>query len=349
MPRSVSRLIPASSFTRALDVIGDRWTLLILRDAFLGIRRFEQWQQHLRIARQILADRLRRLVAEGLLAKAPYQTHPPRYDYRLTDSGRGLYPLALTIRHWERRWGAGVDAIVGEMTLFHRSCSKRTEPRCVCGKCGETVTAEQVRFEDRSSEVGEPYLQPRRRRRSGAISSIPLSHGLFVHDAVDVLGDRWTYLVLIAVFHRTCHFTELCRTLGIATNILSDRLTRLTEAEILRHKVSLGTSDRHEYVLTEKGLDLFPVIVVLSQWGSRQFPDLHEPPSTIYHRFCGSRLRARIVCDNCGVALHSADVEYRRPRPVGRRTTKRKRQHRRALLEPDADSAMASSRVRTQS
>lgn len=345
MSRSVSRLIPTSSLARALDVIGDRWTLLILRDAFLGVRRFEQWQQHLRIARQILADRLRRLVAEGLLSKASYQAHPPRYDYRLTVSGRGLYPLALTIRQWERRWGAGVDAIVGEMTLFHRSCGRRTEPLCVCGKCGEAVPAEEVRFDDRSAEGGEPHLQPRRQRRSSVISSTPTSHGLFLHDAIDVLGDRWTYSVLIAVFHRIRHFSELCRTLGIATNILSDRLTRLTEAGILRHDVSPGGSDRHEYVLTEKGLALSPVIVVLSQWGSRWLGGSHEPPSTIYHRSCGSRLKARIVCDNCGVDLHSAEVEYRRPRPVGR-APMRKRQL--ALLKPDAEVAIAGSRVGTQ-
>jgi len=345
MSRAISHPIRASSLTRALDVVGDRWTLLILRDAFLGIRRFEQWQQHLRIARQILADRLRGLVAGGLLTRAPYQAHPPRYDYRLTAMGRGLYPLALMIRRWERHWGTGVDVIVGEMTLFHRSCRSRTEPRCVCGKCGEVVTAEQARFEHRSSEFGEPYLQLRRQRRSKVISSKPPSHGLFVQDAIDVLGDRWAYLVLIAAFYRNLRFAELCRTLGIATNILSDRLSRLTDAEILRHKASQGETDGYEYALTEKGLDLFPVIVALSQWGNRWLRGSHKPPSAMYHLPCGSRLRARVVCDNCGDDLYSADVEYRRGRLVGRATCKRRR--RVVLLKPEADVAIATRRSRS--
>src|SRR4030088_3011533 len=141
-----SSLLPiqGSSVMRALDAIGDRWTLLILRDAFLGLRRFEQWQQHLRIARQLLADRLRLLVSQGIVTRAKYQAHPPRYDYRLTAMGRDLYPLALMIRRWERRWGTGVDAMVGEVKLMHRACVRRTEPQCVCSKCGEVVNAHEI-------------------------------------------------------------------------------------------------------------------------------------------------------------------------------------------------------------
>jgi len=129
--RGGSLPIQGSSVVRALNAIGDRWTLLILRDAFLGLRRFEQWQQHLRVARQLLADRLRLLVTQGIVRRAQYQAHPPRYDYRLTAMGRDLYALALMIRCWERRWGTGVDAMVGEVTLQHRSCGSKTEPQCV--------------------------------------------------------------------------------------------------------------------------------------------------------------------------------------------------------------------------
>ena len=310
-----------------MDAIGDRWTLLILRDAFLGLRRFEQWQQHLGIARQLLADRLKRLVAQGLLTRAPYQARPLRYDYRLTSMGHDLYGLALMIRRWERRWGTGVDAVVGEITLIHRPCGRKVEPRCVCAHCGQLVTSEQSSFEDRSGEVGEPHLWPRRQRRSTAISSQARTRGPFVQDAIDILGDRWTYLVLTAAFCRARRFTAFSQALGIATNILSDRLVRLVEAEILEHMLSNEQSHVYEYGLTEKGLDLFPVIVTLLQWGDRWLPGSHKPPLILRHQLCGRRLNARVVCDICGDSLRSSDVEYRLPHRNSRRSTTIERAH----------------------
>jgi len=344
--RRSSLPIQGSSVVRALDAIGDRWTLLILRDAFLGLRRFEQWQQHLRIARQLLADRLRLLVSQGALRRAQYQAHPPRYDYRLTAMGRDLYALALMIRGWERRWGTGVDAMIGEVTLLHRSCGSRTEPQCVCAKCGEVVNADEISMEKRSSVGRDTYPRVRRRRRSSAISSKAARTAPFLHDAIDVLGDRWTYLVVIATFYGICRFSELSQTLGIATNILSDRLTRLLDAQILQHKTSDQHEDVHEYALTEKGSDLFSVIVALMQWGERWFRGSHETRLTVRHRLCGSRLKARINCNHCGDALRSLDVEYRWPRPDVRRGAARKHSRLDRSLKPDANVEVANRRSR---
>lgn len=87
---------------RAMSVIGDRWTLLILRDCFLGKSRFEDFQKSLGITRHVLADRLKRLVDEGVLEKAAYSQHPPRYDYVLTDKGRDFGPALRGLRDWGR-------------------------------------------------------------------------------------------------------------------------------------------------------------------------------------------------------------------------------------------------------
>src|SRR5438876_11226190 len=88
------------SIARALEVVGERWTLLIVRDAFLGLRRFEQFQESLGIARNVLTDRLNRLVDEGVLDRVRYSERPERYEYRLTQKGRDL-SLALTaLRQW---------------------------------------------------------------------------------------------------------------------------------------------------------------------------------------------------------------------------------------------------------
>jgi DNA-binding HxlR family transcriptional regulator len=92
------------SVARALEVVGERWTLLIIRDAFLGLRRFEQFQENLGIARNVLTDRLNRLVEEGILERVPYSERPARYEYRLTPKGRDLNIALAGLRQWGDRY-----------------------------------------------------------------------------------------------------------------------------------------------------------------------------------------------------------------------------------------------------
>jgi DNA-binding HxlR family transcriptional regulator len=90
----------ACSVARALELVGERWTLLIVRDAFLGLRRFDEFQRSLGIARNVLADRLNRLVEEGIFERVPYSEHPPRHEYRLTRKGRDLNVALTALRQW---------------------------------------------------------------------------------------------------------------------------------------------------------------------------------------------------------------------------------------------------------
>src|SRR5277367_4791172 len=88
------------SIARALEVVGERWTLLIVRDAFLGLRRFDQFQESLGIARNVLTDRLNRLVEEGILERVRYSERPERFEYTLTTKGRDLYVALIALRQW---------------------------------------------------------------------------------------------------------------------------------------------------------------------------------------------------------------------------------------------------------
>ena len=94
------------SVARTLSVVGDRWTLLVLRDAFLGVRRFEDFQA-VGLTRHRLADRLKRLVEHGVIVRVRYQDRPPRFEYRLTEKGHDLYPLIVSMTRWGDRWMAG--------------------------------------------------------------------------------------------------------------------------------------------------------------------------------------------------------------------------------------------------
>ncbi len=131
------------SVARAVSVIGDRWTLLILRDCFLRVRRFEVFQDRLGITRHILADRLRKLVKSGVLARAQYQSRPRRYEYRLTPKGLDLHPVLMSLVHWGDLHMAGRN---GRPVLHrHTRCAHDFDPVLACSECGEAVTAKDVR------------------------------------------------------------------------------------------------------------------------------------------------------------------------------------------------------------
>jgi DNA-binding HxlR family transcriptional regulator len=130
------------SLARTLAVIGDRWTLLILRDAFLRVRRFEDFEKSLKIARRVLSERLALLVDEGILKRVPYQDRPVRYEYRLTDKGLDLYPAILSLVHWGDKHYAGKNG--PPLLHTHRKCGHDFRSVLTCSECGEAVSAREV-------------------------------------------------------------------------------------------------------------------------------------------------------------------------------------------------------------
>lgn len=121
------------SVARALSVVGDRWTLLILRDSFLGTRRFDVFQRQLGISRHRLSQRLQRLVEQGVLVKKSYQEKPRRYEYRLTRKGLALYPVLLALSVWGDEWMD--DGNGPPVNYFHRDCQHMADPVMACAHC----------------------------------------------------------------------------------------------------------------------------------------------------------------------------------------------------------------------
>jgi DNA-binding HxlR family transcriptional regulator len=295
----------ASSVARALNIVGDRWTMLIMRDLFLGVTRFDEWRRRLGIPRQRLADRLRRLVAAGVLRKQPYTSRPVRHEYRLTAMGRDFYRVAVMIRRWEDRW---LPARRRWVEMTHQTCGAVVLPLCVCAQCGGEVEARALSYED-GPGAGRDQRVPARigRRTTGAatcIVGVP-----FVEPTVEILGDRWTYQVLGCAFSRLRRFDAIRRELGIATNILADRLRRLQDEGILQRTPN-GTG-AHEYRLTAKGRDFFPVVLALMNWGDLWLAGGKGPPLLLRHLKCGARLIPRFICAGCRSDLKPAQVSYR--------------------------------------
>jgi DNA-binding HxlR family transcriptional regulator len=133
----------ACPVARGLSVVGDRWTMLVLRDCFLGIRRFEQFQERLGITRHVLTDRLRKLEASGVLRRERYSERPVRYEYRLTDKGKDLYPVLLSLIGWANRHVPSGGPPPFE--LVSRETGHKVKPVLVDAKTGEPMNHRTVR------------------------------------------------------------------------------------------------------------------------------------------------------------------------------------------------------------
>jgi DNA-binding HxlR family transcriptional regulator len=128
------------SIANALNVVGERWSLLALREVFFGVRRFDQIVQNTGASRDILATRLRKLVDSGVLEKKLYEPHPPRYEYMLTEAGRELQPVLLSLMEWGDKY-----VTEGEPpTVWEHDCGAVFEPRLDCATCGEPVLSSRL-------------------------------------------------------------------------------------------------------------------------------------------------------------------------------------------------------------
>jgi DNA-binding HxlR family transcriptional regulator len=126
--------------------------------------------------------------------------------------------------------------------------------------------------------------------------------------ALEVVGERWSLLIVRDVMNRRRRFDELQKGLGIARNTLAARLQRLVDEDILERRAYQRNPERYEYFLTEKGLDLWPALVALLAWGDRHSPTPAGPPMLIVHKECGGRVSDRGICEECGEVLGARDA-----------------------------------------
>ena len=131
----------ADQFEAVANVIGDRWTLLVMREAYFGVRRYGEMARNLEISRKVLSSRLKALVAAGLLEKRRYRTDPDWYEYVLTPAGLDLYAAAAVLLHWA---DVHMPALGEQVTLHHRPCGHDTHARVVCAVCGADLDPRDI-------------------------------------------------------------------------------------------------------------------------------------------------------------------------------------------------------------
>jgi DNA-binding HxlR family transcriptional regulator len=131
------------SIARSLELVGERWTLLVVREIFHGRRKFSEMQRSLGVARNVLTDRLQGMVDEGILERRPYSERPERYEYFLTEKGLDLWPVMIALMHW----GDKYESLPGgrPSIVVHKECGGEIDDRRICIKCGKQLEVREAR------------------------------------------------------------------------------------------------------------------------------------------------------------------------------------------------------------
>ncbi len=296
------------SVARTVEILSDAWSFLVLRECFFGTRRFEKFQSVLGVSRTTLAKLLQKLTALGLLRKECYSSRPPRFEYRFTDRGRELYPVMLALLQFGDKWLRGESP--PPLQLYHKECGHTCSPLVVCSHCGAEILPRRVHFRDGPGAGSSPREADRiRSRRVSDPDRLARGRPCSVARTLLILGDKWTFLILRETFFGIRRYEELRTRLGIATNILRDRLSRLTEQGILVKRLYQESPERFEYRLTEKGKDFYGPFIAMMRWGDRWLSG-GRPPLRLRHRDCDRDFSALLVCDHCHQELNPRQMGF---------------------------------------
>ena len=299
--RDQAAAVDLDSIYRTSEVVGDAWSWLVMRESVLyDVHRFSQFQARLGISRSTLAARLRQLTAGGLLTEQPRASGP---EYHPTESGRDFLTCLMVAMRWSDRWY--YDGRSRPTAAIHDGCGQPLEAVLRCDKCHELISARDVAAWRPGPFTASPRLG--QRRRTPNLSLLERNRTCSIARTLGSMGDHWTSLLIREAFFGTRRFDDFQRNLAIAPNILSGRLRRLVELGILVAAPYGNWPVRHEYRLTERGLDLYQLPLAMLTWGQRWLApnqsDIH-----LTHTVCGHELKPILSCDRCAAPITREDI-----------------------------------------
>lgn len=295
-------MIKTCSIWRSLEILGDTPILLILESMWLGSTRFKQLKDRTGLQKALLSNRLQRLIKNGLLRKAQPADGAKHLEYRLTEKGVDLFPTVLTLYVWERKWGSADSR--RNLELRHEACGSQLNPTLVCKSCGKAFGLHEVSFVEGPGLGLMPASYSRRRNQITFQSEQPS----LLRGSVEILGDRWSALIMRSIFTALRRFDEIEADTGASPAIVADRLKNLVAINVLKAKPYHHHPVRHEYFLTKKGLEYYSVIMMLMLWGDKYYGAKEGPPVILTHTSCGARLVPETACDSCDNAVAPQNV-----------------------------------------
>jgi len=299
-PQEIGKAILNSPVEFALQILGDKCTLLILKNIWLGKRRFEDFIVEIGVSRGTLSSRLKFLVEHGVIYKDVYQSAPKRYEYKLTDKGLGTYPIASYLWQWNNEWTENPDV---PDELIHTSCNNYLELSTNCSYCKVPVSISDVQFKiTKNINFSKVPVFKSRRSEKSTLSKDPIFR------IEDLLGDRWTGLVYSGFLYGLRRFDQFNDALEISTNILADRLKKFLDSGVIEKRIYQHKPARYEYKLTKKGRTGYLSAIHLHFWANKWMLNAYNNPISLIHLPCSKPLTINTTCIKCNEVVDPSKV-----------------------------------------
>jgi DNA-binding HxlR family transcriptional regulator len=325
------------SVRKTVEIVLDSWTFLIIREAFFDVHSFDKLQRRLGIPRQTLSTRLAALVENGILLQTR-DGGARANGYHFTEQGRDLFASMLSLMEFGDKWLTGGEPV--PLSLTHTACGHTCHPITACSECLDPINSREVTYRDGPGAGYSEYEVKLKSRRSSDATLLERVRPCSVARTLQIIGDRWSFLIMREAWFGVRRFDEMTEKLGIASNILTDRLARLVDTGIFRKNAYRKGGNRFDYRFTEMGHDLYRPMVVMMAWGDRWLAGA-KPPLRLRHRCCKSDFDAVVVCNHCrepiaannstyatnyeidGLTKGMAAREFTRGTPISQRTGRR--------------------------
>ena len=291
-----------TSLRRALGILGDPWTMLILKEAFNGTRRFSEFQRSLSIPKQTLSLRLTDLCRNQMFYRRYVNANAGTALYQPTAKTYDLHQAMYAIWLWHKHNPATVNVL--PFDLVHTKCGNVLSATYSCRLCGEPATKESLTIQHSDPIQYDDGPRPRQSRRNdGAIIASQAGGQPLV--AASVIGDIPCNEILYSLFQKPNHLLALARDLQIGPHVVRDRLEKLTLLGMIEKSLD---GRKSVYSTLPKSDQFLPLILSISEWGDRWCNEDAPPPESRVHS-CGNLLEGRMRCDHCDEFITQSTIK----------------------------------------
>lgn len=302
---------PATALRRALRILGDPWTMLILKESFNGTRRFSDFQRALNIPRQTLSLRLVTLCREQLMYRRFTSPAQGVLEYGLTAKALDLQDAMYSVWLWHQANHGGTEIL--PFDILHKPCGHVIGATWRCTSCRGAVGSDSVTIHRSQPEQRETEPRPRLSRRNDASFTAATSQAQGTI-AASLVGDPACNEILYLLFQEPRHMLGIAQDLALGASVVRDRLDKLRDLGLIREEAQGRRTVYHPLPRAEGFL---PLLLAISDWGDR-WCNAGQPPPDLRLHSCGEILRARYACDHCGAWIGRNDLVIRPHQPAMR-------------------------------